>query len=128
MPYPDLHLTRYYAAVDRDDLAAAAAMLHPRVTFALHLPSGTTRGGTREELIGYLTGRGEVVRRHLPLRGSRDGDVEFVYGAVVEDQTRTTGHFLASVRVDPDGLIDAYQVSFDTELVLLATDPPEVSS
>ena len=63
------------------------------------------------------------MRRHLPLRVSRDADLEFVYGAVVEDGTRTTGHFLASVRIDPDGLIAAYQVSFDTELALVATGP-----
>lgn len=119
----DLRLTRYYAAVDRSDLEAAAAMLHPSVAFAMHLPAGATRGDTREELIGYLTGRGDVVRRHQPLRMSRDGDLEFVYGAVVEDGTRTTGHFLASVRIDQNGLIAAYQVSFDTELALVAAGP-----
>lgn len=102
-------------------------MLHPSVNFAVHLPSGTMRGGTREELIGYLTGRGDVVRRHLPLRMSRDGDLEFVYGAVVEDETRTTGHFLAAVRVDPNGLMDAYQVSFDTELALVPASPTGTS-
>ena len=39
---------------------------------------------------------------------------------MVEDKTRITGHFLASVRIDPDGLIAAYHVSFDTELALVA--------
>jgi hypothetical protein len=117
----DLHLTRYYAAVDQNDFEAAAGMLHPALTFAVHLPGGATRGDTSEELIGYLAGRGDVVRRHLPLRVSRDGDLEFVYGAVVEDETRFTGHFLASVRIDRDGLIAAYHVSFDTELALVET-------
>ena len=121
----DLHLTRYYAAVDRDDLEGAGAMLHPQVTFAVHLPAGVNRGTTREQLIGYLTGRGDVVRRHVPLRTSRDADMEFVYGAVVEDHARITGHFLASVRIDPDGLIAAYHVSFDTELALVAVTPEE---
>lgn len=121
----DLQLTRYYAAVDHDDLETARALLHPEVTFAVHLPAGVNRGTTREELIGYLTGRGDVVRRHVPLRTSRDADVEFVYGAVVEDETRTTGHFVASVRIDPDGLIAAYHVSFDTELALVAMPPKE---
>jgi hypothetical protein len=91
----------------------------------VHLPAGVNRGNTREGLIGYLTGRGDVVRRHVPLRTSRDADVEFVYGAVVEDHTRTTGHFLASVRIDADGLIAAYHVSFDTELALVAGAPEE---
>lgn len=117
-----MSLARYYAAVDKGDFEAAGAMLHPRVTFAVHLPAGATRGTTREELIGYLAGRGPVVRRHVLLRTSRDGDFEFVYGAIVEDETRCTGHFLASVRIDPEGLIAAYHVSFDTELALLTTD------
>jgi hypothetical protein len=117
----ELQLTRYYAAVDRDDLETAAGLLHQGVTFAVHLPSGVNRGTTRQGLIGYLTGRGDVVRRHVPLRTSRDGDVEFVYGAVVEDEARTTGHFVATARIDPDGLIAAYHVSFDTELALVAT-------
>jgi hypothetical protein len=69
--------------------------------------------------MGYLTGRGDIVRRHVPLRTSRDGDLEFVYGEIVEDETRTTGHFLASVRLDADGLIASYHVSFDTELALV---------
>ncbi len=60
-----------------------------------------------------------MVRRHVPLRESVAGDLEFVYGKVVEDERTTTGHFLASVRVGDDGLITAYQVSFDTELSLL---------
>ena len=116
----DLNLLRYYAAVDRGDLDAAAQMLHPHVASAIHLPAGVRRGSTREDVIGYLSGRGDVVRRHHPLRTSRDRDLEFVYGAVIEDETRTTGHFLASVRIDEDGLIAAYQVSFDVELSLLA--------
>ena len=119
MARDDLQLIRYYAAVDRNYLQGAQALVHPNVTFALHLPAGPTRGTTSEELIGYLTGRGDIVRRHVPLRTSRDGDLEFVYGEIVEDETHTTGHFLASVRVDADGRITAYHVSFDTELALV---------
>ena len=119
MARDDLQLIRYYAAVDRNDLRAAQALLHPNITFAVHLPAGATRGTTSAELIGYLTGRGDVVRRHVPLRMSRDGDVEFVYGAVVEDERRTTGHFIASGRVDAEGVITAYHVSFDTQLALV---------
>jgi len=118
-------LARYYAEVDKGDFEAAAAMLHPRVQFAVHLPGGARRGDTSEGLIGYLTGRGDVVRRHAPLRMSSDGDLEFMYGAVIEDETRCTGHFLASVRIDPDGLIAAYHVSFDTELTLVTDDKVE---
>ena len=86
---------------------------------AILLPGKAVRGTHRDDLRSYLSGRGDVVRRHVPLRESVDGDLEFVYGKVVEDESRTTGYFLASVRIDPDGLIAAYQVSFDTELSLL---------
>jgi hypothetical protein len=115
----DLQLIQYYAAIDRNDFRGAQALLHPNVTFAIHLPAGATRGTTSDELMSYLTGRGDIVRRHVLLRTSRDGDLEFVYGEIVEDETRTTGHFLASVRLDADGLIAAYHVSFDTELALV---------
>lgn len=115
----DLRLIQYYADVDAGDLTGAAARLHPQVRFAIHLPDGARRGSTREELIGYLSGRGPVDRAHRPLRASVDGDLELVYGAVVEDGTRTTGHFLAAVRIDDDGLIATYQVSFDAELALV---------
>jgi ketosteroid isomerase-like protein len=115
----DLTLIRYYAAVDRGDMQAAGDLVHPDVSFAVHLPAGARRGSTRAELMGYLSGRGDVVRRHVPLGMSSDGSLEFVYGAVVEDEDRTTGHFLAAVRLNADGLIAAYHVSFDTELALI---------
>lgn len=116
MPHEN-HLTRYYRDVDRGDFAAAQDRLHPRVAFAIHLPAGARRGTTSEELIGYLSARGPVDRAHHPLRTGADGDMEFVYGAVVEDGMTTTGHFLACVRIE-DGLITGYEVSFDTELGL----------
>ncbi|WP_447644535.1 nuclear transport factor 2 family protein [Nocardioides zeae] len=112
------HLTRYYADVDAGDIDAAQARLHPEVTFAIHLPAESRRGTTSEEMVGYLRGRGSVDRAHHLLRTGVDGDVEFAYGAVVEDGVTTTGHFLAAVRV-ADGLITRYQVSFDVELALL---------
>lgn len=112
-------LTRYYAAVDAGDLDGAMALLAPDVRSAILLPGRTVRGEDRQALRDYLTGRGDVVRRHVPLRQTTDGDLEFVYGKVVEDEGTTTGYFLASVRIDDAGLIAAYQVAFDTELSLL---------
>lgn len=108
-------LTRYYAHVDAGEMDAAMAMVAPQVTFAIVLPGGAVRGNDRAGLLGYLSGRGEVVRRHVPLRVARAEDMEFVYGAVVEDDATTTGHFLAAVRVDDQGLIAAYEVAFDPE-------------
>lgn len=111
-------LERYYALVDSGDLDAAMELLDPGAAFAIILPGGAVRGEDRAGIRSYLDGRGPVVRRHVPLRSSTDGDVEFVYGSVLEDETTTTGHFLAVARV-VDGRITGYQVSFDPELALL---------
>lgn len=116
---PQVTLTRYYARVDAGEIEDAMSLIAPDVAFAILLPGATVRGHHRQALVDYLSGRGTVVRRHVPLRTSLAGDLEFVYGAVVEDHTSTTGHFLAAVRINEDGLIGAYQVAFDPELCLL---------
>jgi hypothetical protein len=90
----------------------------PDARSAILLPGGAVRGNDRQAMRDYLNGRGDVVRRHSLLRTSVVGDLEFVYGAVIEDERTTTGHFLAAARVQ-DGLITGYQVAFDPELALL---------
>ena len=67
---------------------------------------------------GYLGGRGVSDRAHVVLRQSRDDDVEFVYGKVTDGPT-TTGRFLSGVRLGADGLIASFQVTFDTEHILV---------
>lgn len=119
MSSADVTLTRYYAHVDAGEIEQAMSLVDPGVRFAILLPGRVVRGSDRQGLVDYLSGRGEVVRRHVPLRTAVADDLEFVYGAVVEDDATTTGHFLASVRVGGDGLITAYQVAFDPELALL---------
>jgi SnoaL-like domain len=111
-------LVQYYERVDAGEIDAAMALVSPDVTFAIVLPGRAIRGTDRSGLVDYLSGRGDVVRRHVPQRAAVTEDAEFVYGAVVEDDRTTTGHFLASVRIDADGLIAAYQVAFDPEHAL----------
>lgn len=123
MTLSPLKLTTYYAAVDNSDFEDALAHVSPAIRFSIVVPTGTVRGEGHDGIRGYLDSRGDVDRRHVPLSGSRDGDLEFIYGAVVEDGTRTTGHFLASAHLGADGLIDAYQVAFDPELTLLEEKP-----
>jgi ketosteroid isomerase-like protein len=113
-------LVQYYAAVDTNDIDTAMALVAPDVTFAILLPARAVRGTSRHDLVDYLSGRGDVVRRHVPQRTSIAGDLEFVYGAVVEDDATVTGHFLAAAHVGKDGLITGYQVVFDPDLGLLA--------
>jgi hypothetical protein len=110
-------LSRYYGALDADRLDDALAILSPGVTFTITLPGGARRGHSREDMRGYLEGRG-VVRTHVILRESHDTDVDFVYGAVTEGET-LTGRFLAGARIGSDGLIHSYQVTFDTEHALV---------
>jgi ketosteroid isomerase-like protein len=115
----DSTLVAYYAAVDAGDFDHAMSLLDPDVEFAMHLPATTNRGHGREGLRSYLTGRGDVVRAHVPLRVSVVDDVEFVHGAVVEDGVTTTGHFTAAVSKTADGLIARYLVVFATDFPLL---------
>ncbi|WP_340539926.1 nuclear transport factor 2 family protein [Nocardioides sp. GXZ039] len=112
-------LERYYAAVDADRIDDAMTLVAEDVRFAILLPARAVRGEGRQGLVDYLSGRGDVVRRHVPKRSAVSEDVEFVYGSVVEDEQTVTGHFLASARVGSDGLISAYQVAFDPELGLI---------
>lgn len=119
MTLQQVTLTRYYAHVDAGEIEQAMTLVSPDVQFVILLPGGAVRGESRQGLVDYLGGRGDVVRRHVPLRTAVSQDLEFVYGSVVEDDSTTTGHFLASVRVGGDGLITAYQVAFDPELALL---------
>ncbi|MDZ5622401.1 nuclear transport factor 2 family protein [Nocardioides bizhenqiangii] len=112
-------LSRYYAAVDAGDFDTAMALLAPDVRSAIQLPGGVVRGKDRQALRDYLSGRGNVLRRHVLLRESVVDGLELVYGAVVDDGTTTTGHFIAAARLGEDGLVSGYQVAFDPELALL---------
>ncbi|MCZ4538563.1 MULTISPECIES: nuclear transport factor 2 family protein [Dietzia] len=118
MSLSDSTLVTYYARIDAGDLDAGLELLAPEVSFAIILPGTAVRGQNRHGVREYLEGRGTVDRRHVPTHATREGELEFVYGAVVEDGVTITGHFLASARIDDDGLITGYQVAFDPELGL----------
>jgi len=111
-------LARYYRALDEDRIDDALAMLDPEVRFVMVLPAGTRRGLGRTDMDGYLRGRGVPDRAHVVLRQSRDDDVEFIYGKVTDGGV-ATGRFLSGVRIGADGLIASYEVTFDTEHVLV---------
>ena len=61
-------LTRYYQHVDADEIDQAMSLVSPDVQFAILLPGRAVRGHDRQGLVDYLAGRGDVVRRHVPLR------------------------------------------------------------
>jgi ketosteroid isomerase-like protein len=114
----DLRLAHYYSTLDDDGIADAVSLLHEDVRYVIVLPSGVNRGTSRQGIRDYLESRPPVQRRHHLLRTARDGDTEFVYGAVT-DNGNVTGRFAAVAHVDADGMIDAYQVTFDLELVVV---------
>jgi hypothetical protein len=114
----DTRLGRYYGTLDEGRIEDAVALLHEHVRYGMFLPGSVGRGSSRKDMQVYLESRPPVQRRHVLLRSSVDRDAEFVYGAVT-DNGNVTGHFAAVAHVDADGLIDAYQVTFDLELVVV---------
>ncbi len=66
-------LARYYRTLDEGRIDDALELLDPEVRFTIVLPSGTRRGSSREEMGGYLSGRGVSDRVHVVLRESQDG-------------------------------------------------------
>jgi hypothetical protein len=127
VPLIDTQLARYYSTLDEGRIADAVSLLHEHVRYAMFLPGGVGRGSSRKDMQVYLESRPPVRRKHVLLRVSRDGDAESVYGAVTDDGN-VTGHFAAVAHVDADGLIDAYQVTFDPELVLIPSTEEGVAS
>ena len=115
---PVTSLSRYYATLDDGRIDDALQLLDPDIRFVMVLPAGTRRGQGRDEMGAYLGGRGVPDRAHVVIRQSRDDDVEFLYGRVTDGGT-TTGRFLSGARVGADGLIVSYEVTFDTEHVLV---------
>jgi hypothetical protein len=111
-------LSRYYRTLDDGRIDEALQLLEPEVRFVMVLPAGTRRGQGRDEMGAYLRGRPVPDRAHVVLRQSRDEDVEFLYGRVTDGGT-TTGRFLSGARLGPTGLIASYEVTFDTEHVLV---------
>ena len=126
-----LLLPKYYALVDAGHVDSALELVEPDVRFAILLPGRAVRGSSPEDLGGYLSGRGDVVRRHVVREATRQGQLEFVYGTVVEDVNTVTGHYLAVARISTEGLMVGYQVAFDPELGLFSgfgESVPEVSA
>jgi hypothetical protein len=114
----DLRLAHYYSTLDDGGIPEAVSLLHEDVRYAIVLPNGVVRGSHRKDMQAYLESRPPVQRRHHLLRTAVDGDTEFVYG-MVTDNGNVTGRFAAVAHVDADRMIDAYQVTFDLELVVV---------
>ncbi|GAA1724348.1 nuclear transport factor 2 family protein [Aeromicrobium alkaliterrae] len=113
----DSILTRYYGHVDAGDDAGALALVADDAALSMTIFDSTTQGEGKQAFVDYLAGRGAVSRTHEVARVQVDGDVEFVAGAVVNEDDSVPGYFLAAATVR-DGLIVRYQVIMDATFQL----------
>ncbi|WP_280456683.1 nuclear transport factor 2 family protein [Nocardia carnea] len=115
----------YYATVDSGELRDATAMLAEDIEFAMVLPTGVNRDRGRAAMFDYLNGRPKVNRKHRLLRVAVDGDMQFAHGAVTENDSVTTGWFVAAMHIGAGGRIDRYQVAFSADFALLPVQTPD---
>lgn len=109
----------YYATVDSGRLRDAVALLAENVEFAMVLPTGVEHDHGRTAMLDYLAGRPPVNRKHVLSRVAADGDLQFAHGAVTENESVTTGYFVAAMHLDAAGRVDRYQVTFSADFALI---------
>ena len=108
-------IAEYFTRLDGPDPLSGLDLVEPDVEFLLALPDGQRTGQGRAALGEYIAGRPNVGRRHRVLRRSRDGDLEMVYGIVVEGAGSGTGSFVSVGLVSPAGRLARYQSFFHPE-------------
>lgn len=110
-------IPQYMANLDSGDINSAMELVEPDIEFNIVLPGRTVSGTSKEELIGYVSGRPDVVRVHNVLQTAANQDYESVYG-VVTDDGKETGAFQASGRISDEGKLARYLVYFDLNVRL----------
>ena len=103
----------------RGDFDTAMSLLDPGVRSAILLPGGAAFAARHGRRCATTCPDAARSSRHVLLREVVVDGLEFAYGAVVDDETTTTGHFIAAASLGEDGLVTGYQVAFDPELSLL---------
>ena len=111
-------LRDYLSAMDSGDPAKVLELLEPDLSFLIALPGREVTGRSRDDFAAYLGGRGTVDRVHQVLRYAADGDVEMVYGRVV-DNGATTGWFHSAAVVSAAGRMARYQSFFSPTFELV---------
>lgn len=110
-------IPQYMSNLDSGDIDAAMELVEPDIEFNIVLPGRIVSGTSKEELIGYVSGRPDVVRVHNVLQTAANKDYESVYG-VVTDDGKETGAFQASGRISENGKLARYLVYFDLDIRL----------
>ena len=112
-------IREYLKGLDAGDPAAALAMMDENLTFLFALPSGPVMGTSRADYADYIASRAAPADRvHDIARFAVDGDLELVYGWVVEGGT-SVGAFMSAAWVSPHNRILRYQSFFDPTYSLL---------
>ncbi|MFD1539671.1 nuclear transport factor 2 family protein [Nonomuraea guangzhouensis] len=111
-------LREYMACMDSQDPEKALECVEPDFRFLLALPGGQVSGQSREDFAQYISGRNAVERVHKVLRSAVDGNLEMVYGVVVESG-KPTGTFHSAAVVSANGKMLRYQSFFTTSFELL---------
>ncbi|PXW35776.1 UNVERIFIED_CONTAM: hypothetical protein DES50_101723 [Williamsia faeni] len=111
----------YYIAVNSGRLEDAVEMMAEDVQAVLVLPTGVKHAEGRVVMLGNLRARPPVDREHHILRFATDGDMQFAYGLVTENDT-AAGDFVGVVQLDAQGKIARYQVTYDMGLTLLPAE------
>lgn len=103
----------YFARLDGESPLTGLELVEPDIEFLLALPGNEITGRGHDDLGAYISGRPAVGRRHRVLRSAVDGELELVYGVVVEGAEETvTGAFTAVGLVSPNGRLARYQAFF----------------
>jgi len=110
-------LAEYMARMDSEDPAKALEYLEPDFRFLIALPGREVTGVSKEDFARYIAGRNAVERTHHIIRSAVDGNLEMVYGVVIEAGA-VTGAFHSAAVLTPAGRMARYQSFFTTSFEL----------
>ncbi|MFF1398715.1 nuclear transport factor 2 family protein [Streptomyces sp. NPDC058287] len=111
-------LRAYMARMDSERPEAALELLASDFRFRIALPGREETGWSRDDFAAYISGRNAVERTHEILRHCADGDLETVYGVVVESG-KAIGSFLSAAVITQGGQMARYQSYFTTTYDLI---------
>lgn len=108
-------IPEYFACLDGPESLSGLDLVEPDVEFLIALPGREVSGRGTEDLGAYIAGRPAVGRRHRVLHAVADGDLEMVYGQVIEGDGVGTGSFVSVGLVSPAGRLARYTSFFHPE-------------
>ncbi|QFU91078.1 nuclear transport factor 2 family protein [Amycolatopsis sp. YIM 10] len=102
----------YYERLDGPEPLSGLELVEPGIEFLIAMPGNEVRGAGLADLEAYIAGRPAVGRKHSVRRRGADGDLEMVYGVVLEGDGRGTGSFSSVALLSPANRVARYQAFF----------------